>query len=104
MVRKLTQARSEGKEVLRYSDFQQVVCDLQALNLLYREKVAEVLRDSGKGRAYHIINNVLFFKDRVIMPVQGALRRELLKAYYNNPRTGYRKTGQTFKLLSQNFY
>ena len=65
---KLTQARSEGKEAPRRFNFQRVVCDLQALDPLYREKVAEVLRDSGEGGAYHVANGVLFFKDRVIVP------------------------------------
>ena len=64
----LTQARSEGKEAPRRSDFEWVVCDLQALDPFYREKVAEVLRDSGKGGVYYITNGVLFFKDRVIVP------------------------------------
>ena len=46
-----------------------MVYDLQALDLLCREKVAEVLRDSGEKRAYYVANGVLFFKDRVIIPV-----------------------------------
>ena len=66
---KLTQARLEGKEVLRRSNFQRVACNLQALDPLCREKVAEVLQDSGEGGAYYIANGVLFFKDRVIVPV-----------------------------------
>ena len=69
MVRELTQARSEGKKAPRRSNFQRVACDLQALDPLCREKVAEVLRDSGKGGAYYVANGVLFFKDRVIVPV-----------------------------------
>ena len=43
MIRKLTQIRLEGKGVLRRSNFQQVVYDLQALDPLYWEKVAEIL-------------------------------------------------------------
>ena len=77
---------------------------MQALDPLCREKVAKVLRDSGGGRVYHITNGVLFFKDRVIMPVQSALRRELLEVYYNNPRAGYKGAGRTLKLLSRNFH
>ena len=68
-MRELTQARLEGKEVLRRSDFQRVAYDLQVLNPLYREKVTEVLQDSGERKAYYITNGVLFFKDRVIIPV-----------------------------------
>ena len=104
MVYKLTQDRSEGKEAPKYSDFQQVACDLQALDPLCREKVAEVLRDSGEKGAYYITNGVLFFKDRIIVPAQGALRRELLEAYYNNPRARHGGAGQTLKLLNRNFY
>ena len=100
MVHKLTKARSEGKKAPRRSDFQRVACNLQTLNPFYQEKVAEVLRDSGEGEAYHITNGVLLFKDRVIIPAQGALRRELLEAHYNNPRAGHGKVSQTFKLLS----
>ena len=81
-----------------------MVCDLQALDPLCREKVAEVLQNSGEGGVYYIANGVLFFKDQVIIPVQGALRRELLKGHYNNPRTGYKGAGQTLKLLNRNFY
>ena len=50
------------------------------------------------------MNGVLFFKDRVIIPVYGALRRELLEGYYNNPCAGHGGAGQIFKLLSRNFY
>ena len=74
------------------------------LNPLYREKVAEILRDSGERKAYYITNSVLFFKDRVIVPAQGALRRELLKGYYNNPRAGHGGAGRTLDLLNRNFY
>ena len=81
-----------------------MACNLQVLNPLYREKVAKVLQNSRKGKAYHITNGVLFFKDRVIVPVQNALRRELLKGHYNNPRTGHEEAGQTLKLLNQNFH
>ena len=68
-MREFTQTRLEGKRVPKYSDFQQVAYDLQAFNPLYREKVAEVLRDSRERGAYYITNRVLFFKDQVIMPV-----------------------------------
>ena len=67
-MRELTQAKSEGKEALRRSDFQRMAYDLQALDPLYREKVAEILQDSGEGGAYYIANGVLFFKDRIIVP------------------------------------
>ena len=67
-MRELTQTRSEGKGVPRHSDFQRVACDLQAFDPLCREKVTEVLRDSGEGKAYHIVNGILFFKDQVIIP------------------------------------
>ena len=43
--------------------------DLQALDPLYWEKVAKVLRDFGEKGAYYIANGVLFFKNRVIVPV-----------------------------------
>ena len=78
--------------------------DLQTLDPLCREKVAEVLQNSGEGRAYHITNGVLFFKAQIIIPAQGALQKELLKAHYNNPRTGHGGAGRTFKLLNQNFH
>ena len=68
-MRKFTQARLEGKEAPKRSDFQQVAYDLQAFNPLYQEKVAEILQNSGKGGVYHVANGVLFFKDRVIIPV-----------------------------------
>ena len=104
MVREFTQARLKGKKALRRSDFQQVACNLQALNPLYREKVTEILQNSGKGGVYYIANGVLFFKDQVIVPAQSALRKELLEAYYNNPRARHKGAGQTLKLLNQNFY
>ena len=63
MVYKLTQARLKGKEILRRSDFQRVIYDLQMLNPLYREKIAEVLQDSREKRVYYIVNNILFFKN-----------------------------------------
>ena len=69
MVRKFTQVKIKGKKVLKYSDFQLVVCELQALDPFYQEKVTEILQDSKEGRVYYITNSVLFFKDRVIMPV-----------------------------------
>ena len=103
-MRKLTQIRLKGKGVPRRSDFQRVACNLQALDPLYQEKVAEVLRDSGEGGAYHVANGVLFFKDQVIVPAQSALRRKLLKAYYNNPLAGHGGAGRTFKLLNRNFH
>ena len=78
--------------------------NLQAFNPFYREKIAKVLRDSGKRKAYHITNGVLFFKDQVIIPAQGALRKELLEAYYNNPCTGHGGAGQILKLLNRNFH
>ena len=81
-----------------------MACDLQTFDPLCREKVAEILRDSGEGGVYHITNGVLFFKDRVIVPVQGALRRELLKGHYNNPRARYKGAGRILKLLNRNFY
>ena len=34
------------------------------------------------------------------MPAQGALWRELLEAYYNNPYAGHGGAGRTFKLLN----
>ena len=77
-----------------------MVCNLQTLNPFYREKVAEILQDSKEGRVYYIANGVLFFKDRVIIPVQSALQKELLEAYYNNPRTKHGGAGRTFKLLN----
>ena len=70
------------------------------LNPLYREKVAEVLRNSGKKGAYYIANGVLFFKDQVIIPAQGALRRKLLEGHYNNPCAGHGGVGRILKLLN----
>ena len=81
-----------------------MACDLQALDPFYREKVTEILRDSKKRGAYYVANGVLFFKDRVIVPAQGALRKKLLEGYYNNSCTGYGGAGQTLELLSRNFH
>ena len=81
-----------------------MVCGLQAFNPLYQEKVIKVLQDSGKGGVYYIAHDILFFKDRVIILAQGALRRKLLKGYYNNPRAGHKGAGQILKLLSRNFH
>ena len=53
---------------------------------------------------YHIANGVLFFKDRVIVPARGALRRELLKGHYNNPCAGHGGAGRTLELLNRNFH
>ena len=77
-----------------------MVCDLQAFNPFYREKVTEILQDSEEKKVYYIANDVLFFKDRVIVPVRGALRRKLLKGYYNNPRAGHGGAGRTLELLN----
>ena len=46
-----------------------MVCDLQTLDPLCQEKVTEVFRDSGEGGVYYVTNDVLFFKDQVIVPV-----------------------------------
>ena len=57
---------------------------------------------TGTRAGYYRTDNLLYFKDRLVIP--GSLRRELLRRHYNNPRVGHGGLAKTLDLLSRSYH
>ena len=104
VARGLAKANAIAPEQPKLSNLVRATRELQALDTLCQEKIAEARRSSGKNAAYHVLDDILFFKNRVVVPTQGGLRTELLKAHHDDPRAGHGGAGRTLELLSRNFH
>lgn len=82
-----------------------VVKELQEKDINVKA-LADVARNRPGTRGGYFLNddNVLYFRGRLVIPGQGALRKELIHQHHDNPRAGHQGANKTIELLSRKFH
>ncbi|KPM33905.1 hypothetical protein AK830_g12666, partial [Neonectria ditissima] len=84
---------------------EELVRGLQANDQFCQQQSAKVRRAAGKtGDYYHDQQGTLFFKGRLVIPAQEALRIEILRRHHDDPRAGHMGTAKTLELVSRKFH
>jgi len=53
---------------------------------------------------YSIINNVLYYDGKLVIPNIGDIKIEILRTCHDDPLAGHFGIQKTFELVSRNFY
>jgi len=83
--------------------FDELVRELQARDPSC-QAAAETVRASRTRSSYRLEDGLLLFKDRLVVPPQGTLRRVLLERHHDDPRAGHGGIGRTLELLKRHFH
>jgi transposase InsO family protein len=88
------------------ADLYDLTRNLQAQDLEIQDWSAKVRGAvGGHFRGYTLDNkDVLWFKGRLVIPNQGALRKELLRKHHDDERAGHMGPAKTSDLLSRKFH
>jgi hypothetical protein len=85
--------------------FRTKVRGLQTKDLQCSELSATTRNKSGAWKGYIVDEDgTLLFRDRLVIPNQGNLRRELIYAHHDDPRAGHLGGNKTVELLSRKFH
>lgn len=83
-----------------------LVRGLQAGDQFCQLQSEKVRRATGNksGGYYHDEQGTLFFKGRLVIPAQEALRLEILRRHHDDPRAGHMGAQKTLELISRKFH
>lgn len=86
-------------------ELEQLVRGLQAKDPNCQFLAENVRRAAGKRAGYFVDDSgTLFYKDRLVIPEQNALRQALLQQHHDAPRAGHIGANKTEELLARKFY
>lgn len=82
-----------------------LVKELQSRDQQCRELKDKVRGTAGEHKGYTVNRpGLLRYKDRLVVPGQGALRLEILRRHHDDPRAGHMGTQKTLDLVKRKFH
>lgn len=73
-------------------------------NTYTREITQSIHQDPSLQPDFHLVDQKLYFKERLVVPDQSSLRQKLLSESHDTPAAGHRGYLKTLKRLSSNFF
>ena len=83
--------------------FIELIRGLQPLDPACRDLAGKATQEASWA-GYHLLDDLLFFKNRLVIPAQGSLRQELLRRHHDDPRAGHGGSARTLELLQRNYH
>ncbi|GAU45976.1 hypothetical protein TSUD_401160 [Trifolium subterraneum] len=78
---------------------QEVLIDTQ-----YQELLANIQHNPLDYAGYRVVNNLIFFKDKLFIPTASSFKRLLLEKFHATPIGGHSGTEKTYGRLRENVY